>query len=837
MSDKKKEGTEGGLLARLGFSGWMLLSVGLAMLALHLCRNQGTFQHLSEWEFYLKGAGTVILLSETDALKSTGIEGTAIRSWNEFGPVKQAARTGDAGALASAIGKAGVRLIIVGADLREAGSAPAGSVLRRLAEFRPVEGFHALMIRPEGAIYEPAAPPDLPMAQMERLVALVRKELSSAEVKPAAPEEEEVEEGDGDFEVAVQLQGLEPTVVDKKSIYRIRQDLFASGRSSDLEKAALKAAAQIKKAYAKTMQGGEPLDRAMDRLRIELHVLYDFTLVQHLRGEMDSQAYWNYMDAAFEPGVHGVYINRLGPAKTQYLFHPRSKFRLPSDAVYWMRTSGKKIIERIVRDAGLGGTDALADKREITLDRFRTLHVIEEQPGGKLLPAFRGLPVVPAEEVNAASALAWGDGAARWLESSLKPDGTLAGGYLPDRDGETVDKPTDLTFDASRHLLAAMAFMDAFRLTGKREYETSFEKTLPVILGWLRACPGAAALSGKKKQLLGPDQILEVCGPLQRDGKPVAVEAWGQGGKDEKPVPNDMVLLFANTRAGTQEAALAGLLLIEEIQRHAVTRTEKDSGTLSLLKGIVKFILFMQREDGSFQSYFVSQSNAFYRGETVYGGLGAVMLLARARDLIKDREIDEALARAFAHYAKLLTDKVEALAAGEAAALKDRDAVRTIAWALTALSWAGLAAKDAAKGKEIVDAAQGFAESFQITPQSAPMADPDLAGGFVVNEHALPDYESISLTAGLLETAFLAGELGLHAERDKLIAAGTGGMRFAAQLQLRAPESTHFVPNPERADGGVRQSPLILRQRIDFAAALIGACAVFVRALQGGGEP
>jgi hypothetical protein len=634
----------------------------------------------------------------------------------------------------------------------------------------------------------------------------------------------------------VQLQGLAPTVVDKKNIYRIRQDLFASGRSPDLETAALKAAARIRKAYAKTMAGGPPLAEAAKGLMIELHVLYDFTLVQHLRGEMDSGAYWTYMDRAFEPGIHGVYINRLGPEKTQYLFRPRSRFRLPSDAVYWMRTSGKKIIERIVRDAGLGGVESLADKKEITVDRFRTLHVIEAQPGGKILPAFRGLPVVSPDEVSAASALSWGDGAARWLEASLKPDGTLAVGYLPDRDGETVEKPTDLTFDASRYLLAAMAFMDAARLTGKHRYETSFEKALPVILGWLRACPGAAA-AWKKKPLLDPAQVLEVCGPLQRDGRAAAVEAWGQGGKDEKPVPGDLVMLFANTRAGTQEAALAGLVLVEEIERHVATRTEKASPYLPLLKGIVNFLLFMQRQDGSFQSYFVSSNNAFYRGESVYGGLGAVMLLARARGLVKDKRLDGALDRACGYYAGLLSSKIAALTAGKAAAKKDRDAVRTVAWALLALSRAGLAVQDASRGKEVVTAALDFAERFQLNPASEPFVDPDLAGGFTVSGHALPDYESIFLTAGLLEAARLAGSLGLEAESRKLVEAGGAGLRFAAQLQLRAPEDTYFVPNPQRADGGVRQSPLILRQRIDFAAAMIFACAAFARSVQGGGEP
>jgi hypothetical protein len=831
MAGKPERKTEGGLLARLGFSGWMLLSVGLVMLALHLCRNQGTFQNLSEWDFFLRNAGTVILLSESDALKSTAAEGALIRSWDEFESVKQAARTGNAEALVSAMNKAGSRLIIVGTDLRQSGAAPPDSVLMRLAELRSVEGFHALMIRPEGALYEAAPPLDLSMEQMTRLVELVRKELASPEPKPAAPGADE-EEGEGDWEVAVQLQGLEPTVVDKKNIYRIRQDLFASGRSSDLETAALKAAAEIKRAYGETMADSGPLAQAMDRLRIELHVLYDFTLVQHLRGEMDSGAYWAYMDEAFEPGVHGVYINRLGPAKTQYLFRPRARFRLPSDAVYWMRTSGKKIVERIVRDAGLGGTEALADKKEITVDRFRTLHVIEAQPGGRVLLAVRGLPVVPPEEVNAESALSWGDGAARWLEKSLRPDGAMAVGYLPDRDSETLEKPADLTFDASRHLLAAMAFMDAFRLTGKSQYDTSFEKTLPVIHGWIRACPGAAAAS-KKKPLLDQGQILDVCGPLQRDGKAVAVEAWGQGGKNEKPVPDDLVMLFANTRAGTQEAALAGLLLIEEIQRRAQTRTEKAPDALVLLKGIVSFILFMQKEDGSFQSYFVSPNNAFYRGESAYGGLSAVMLLVAARDLVKDKRLDGALEKATGYYTDFLAGKIEALEAGMAAARKDRDAVRTIAWAIMALSRAGLALQDAARSKEVVTAALAFAGRFQIGPEP----DPDLAGGFVVDERALPDYESIFLTIGLLTAARLADSLGLEAEREKLVEAGGAGMRFAAQLQLRAPGGTSFVPNPQRTDGGVRQSPLILRQRIDFAAAMIGACSAFVQSLQETGKP
>ena len=840
MAESGRKQPEGGLLSRIGFSGWMLLGVGLAMLALHLCRNQGTFEHLDEWDFHLRGAGKVILLSGDETLGRTRAAGVTIVPWDRTPDVMARAAGTDAAALAGAVKAAGARLIIVGTDVVAAGRAPGGSVLGRLALFKPVDGFHALVIRPQGAVIELAAPPAISSGQMAKLLALVRRELSSGEDGRAAAEEGGAP-GGGDVEVAVQLQGLAPQVVDKKNVHMIREDLVASGRDASLEAAAVKAAAGIRKSYKDDFEKTEgPLSEALKRLTIELHVLYDLSLVQHVRGELDEAAYWKFMGAVLTPGVHGVYVNRLGPDTRGYLGKVHASFRLPSDAVYWMRTTGKKVLERTAKDMHLEGPDALAGRKDITLDRFRTVHAGEVAPGGPVVFRSMGLPLVGREDVGVEAVKAWGARAGRWLEERLKPDGTLAAAYLPDRDSETIEKTSDITFDASRPILSSLAFQGAQRLTGRAAYGQDLAESSIQILSWLKLCPGAraAALKGAAWK---PGQVLESCGPMQRDGTPAKVESWGQGGQDPKPVPENMVFLFSGTRAGLEETALAGILLAGRVLQFPAEeesqRKQVEASTLPIVEGIVEFVLFMQKADGSFHSYFVSENNAFYRSEDPEGGPAAVLFLAQAVHLVKDKRLKPALASALARHLGDLEERAAVLETGVPSKKKaEKDIVRTAGLGLVALAQAALALGDADAQARVVKAALEMM-SAQLDRAAHPFIEPAFEGGFACPADDVPDADSLILTQGLIRASAVAKALGMAEEEKKLAAAAASGMAFGAMLQLRLPESTFFVPAPKRADGGVRQSPLISRQRIDAAAWFIEACAAYVDVFGGEARP
>ena len=834
MPKKEKEDTGGGMLSRVGFSGWMLLTVGLSMLALHLCKNQGELPAVSEWDFFLRGAGKVIVISGDKDLLLTDAEGAELVSWKELPFIEKLGSAADAEALRDAIVKQGGRIIIVGSDMRTVGKtgAPGGTVLERLASFAAVRHFHPLMIKQEGALYELREDTVIAEETLRSLVSLVRKELERAGTRTGPDGGDKA--AAADFEVAVHVQGLKPTAVGKKHINRIRTDLFATGRGGDLETAALLAAGNIKKIFKQKYADREgDLEEAVGRYTLELHVLHDFTLVRHIRGEQSEPEFKRYLDLVFRPGIYGVYVNRLGKAGKDYLSRPRSRMRLPSDAVYWMRATGEKIIERIVKDMQLASAGDFEKNEKLTVDRFRTIHVTEKEPGGDIELLGMSVPLVSPAELEEENIRGRAAGAADWLGKSQRDDGSLTLSYMPDRDKDRFEKSTELTFDASRYIMASMAFLDAAELTGDEKYGAWFDKSLPTLLSWLKVCPGASA-AGDPEGAVKAAQVLELCGPVDRGGKPVAVETWGQGGKEEKAIPDDLVFVFGNTRAGLGDTALLGLALARDIAgSRGAARKDKMKELSGVLKGIASFVLFMQRSDGSFHGYFVDGKNAFYRGNDPSGGFFAMLFLLEAGKVLKDERLWEALENAVDFHVKLLADNVEKLRGATPLGKDQRKRILIdIAWGLISLSEFSMSRENEQVGRKVVELAQDVSASAQLSPLINPLVEPAFEGGFVARGQQVPDYRSIVMAEAMAAAALAAGHWTMQPQAARLEKAAKDGVKFSSQLQLSETTGSSFGPNPDRSDGGIRQSPVISRQRIDFSAYYVRACAKLLKLMK-----
>ncbi|MFH1434395.1 MAG: hypothetical protein ABIJ56_01640 [Pseudomonadota bacterium] len=831
MPKKEKEDTGGGMLSRIGFSGWMLLTVGLSMLGLHLCKNQGELPPVSEWDFFLRGAGKVVVMSGDKDLLKTDAQGAELVSWKELPAIETTAHGTDAGALRDAIVKQGGRIIIVGSDMRAAGKThvPGGTILERLASFAPVMHFHPLMIRRQGAVYELREEAVIEEKTLRSLVSLVRKELGREETRSGPDAAGKA--ADGDFEVAVHVQGLKPTAVGKQHVNRIRTDLFAAGRGGDLETAALLAAGQIKKIFNQKYADSEgDLKDVAGRCRLELHVAHDFTLVDHMRGEQSEPEFKSYLDLVFRPGIYGVYVNRLGKAEKEYLSRPRSRMRLPSDAVYWMRATGEKIVERIVKDMNLAGIRELEKNEKLTVDRFRTIHVTEKEPGGDIVLLSMSVPLVSPDDPGGENLRVRAAGAADWLGRSQRDDGSMTLSYMPDRDNDRFEKSTEVTFDASRYIMASMAFLDAAELTGDDKYGAWFDKSLPTLLSWLKACPGASA-AGDPEGIVKAAQVLELCGPVDRGGKPVAVETWGQGGDEEKAIPDDLVFVFGNTRAGLMDTALLGLALARDIAgSRGTARKDKLKELSPVLEGIAAFVLFMQRGDGSFQGYFVDSKNAFYRSNDLPGGFAALLFLLEAGKVLEDEKLAGALEQAVDFHVRLLEDNVEKLRGASPLSKNQRNRIlNDIAWGLASLSELSMSDDNEQVGRRVVELAGIVSASAQLSSRSNPLVEPAFEGGFVVKGQLVPDYNSIVMTGAMAAAALAAKRWAMLPEAEELERAAKDGIRFSSQLQLFEPACSSFGPDPGRAEGGIRQSPVISRQRIDFSACYVWACAKLLK--------
>jgi hypothetical protein len=778
---------------RSRFITWFLLGTGAVVAFLSLCQRQKTLEKLSQWEFHLRAAGKVLVLSDRDDLGSTRVPSLEMVPGDEEPELLELARGTDDEAFARALRDGGYGGVVVGTE-RVTGMP---SVQSRLARFRPGGHFHALMLRPDAGLYAPRGAPQVADEVLEYLVRAARLRLSGATAEACsagAPRPALAAYGRDGVEVALQIQGLKPKPVNTARASRIRRDLYAAGAGPSLIDAVMDAADGIVERFERAHAEREGrLVEALDRYRIELHVLHSFTLLEHTGEDGNAEELRAFLDRALEPGVTGLAVGWTPLREGRALGRKGFRLRLPADAVYWSRRNGTRIAERVLLDARLGKLEDLGKRPHVTLDAFRTIHVMETAPGGAITRMSRGMPAhLPHEDPTVLLARVAGK-----IASDMSEQGRFRQSYYPVRDLLWLGtSPRGGREDALAHGLGVMALDEAARALDDEALAGAADRALARMLGWLRACPdvvpGPAASGPGELPSLGQEQVLEHCGPVDVTGEPVAVSGWSPGGRHEAALPGGLVFVVHGGTARLGASALALIGLVEHIARQP--GPGRRARLVPLVRGLVEFILVMQRDDGSFRSHFVVEEH----GRAAFDEPGdaglALLALSRASTLLDDPRIEPALQRGFVEQARLVE-----------ASVPDGQPTRASCARLAGdVPWATFAAADAGV---------------------APGDGPRLLATLCLDPGGVPGARDVLAAAASAEALRLTGgqEARLH---DR--AAGTG-LKIAHMLVVTPGVNDHHLPVPGRAAGGVGRDLLDHHQGLESAFAVVALLTRIMR--------
>ncbi len=304
-------------------------------------------------------------------------------------------------------------------------------------------------------------------------------------------------------------------------------------------------------------------------------------------------------------------------------------------------------------------------------------------------------------------------------------------------------------------------------------------------------------------------------GPVDVTGRTVAVSGWGPGGREETAVPETLVFVLDGGSARLGTAALALLGLVEHVGRDP--GQGRRARLAPLVRGLVEFILMMQREDGSFQSHFVVKDHGLTSIDEPGDAGMALLALARASALIEEPRIEPALERGLAAHARL----VEAALSGGATPTACTRLAGHVPWMAFAAAQAGdlVPAAADATGQGVRVLASGCL----ITAEQAPSAG--LAGGHLGG--GMPGARDVLAAAASAE-ALLAGPAGdqdarVHEKALEL------GLQLALRLVVTPGVNDHFLPAPGRAAGGVGRDLVDHRQRLDASFAVVALLTRLVR--------
>jgi hypothetical protein len=224
----------------------------------------------------------------------------------------------------------------------------------------------------------------------------------------------------------------------------------------------------------------------------------------------------------------------------------------------------------------------------------------------------------------------------------------------------------------------------------------------------------------------------------------------------------------------------------------------------------------MQREDGTFNHYYVStrshyhgQRNSIYPGEILYA---VARLYGETKDPRYRTAFQESMRRNLAWFKGEMEQKEPD---GTYAEERRKELVQFQPWIAMAMEEMHRHDPD----PEYVEASNFVSEwildDFQYDETRAFF--PDTLGGYLKVLDELPAMHSFVYTEGTAASYMLARRAGSPPETiQKLRRGALLTARFILQMQVRKGENDYFFPNPEKAAGAVRYCTNHNKQRIDY---------------------
>jgi len=771
----------------------------------------------------VKNRGKILMLGNLDQ-ESFDTEGTDPVKVDPSSEIAKLLDKNDEKAFVQALDREGINSVAVDTSIVNPATLPEVTLKTRMSLFKPMEQMHPVYLCPDYAIYTRSKPETVSDETGRALVTLARQILLGQNPSSSSVPAEALSKKKST--VAVSIQGLSPIVNENTTSTnwkQFRRDLYYKHDGESLYDAALGAARVIRERFIKGHEAREGrLETAMQRLQVEIEIFRKPTRVASLQGALSDREYDQYLWRAIEMGIHGV-RGRTGE-KDRYL--------LPSSAIYWSRPTVSYFLSRLGRILyGKEGENRYKFKTDpsLVLQRFRTFHFLELAPGGKIVRLRRSVPPVDMDYVTRdilTDRISW---AVKWLTDNLNPrTNEFRYKYYPSQDiylsekNETMDK-----YNSVRHALAVYGMFMVYSELREKWVLDGAMQALKFITDRIVMGPDWHKPANARR--LPKELKSHAFGPPAAGGGTGSADIWrGPDGRD-LTIPGDMGYLRYdnNVKMGGNSGvvlALSELILVHE----GAEKKRLMEYYRSVLEALGRFLVFMQKPDGSFYHYFVAPGHHFYNTTTtIYPG-EIMFALARLYNLLGDQVYAETFRKAHYFYKNWFLEEIKKHRPdGTYEEARRIELVQAVPWISMAENEMYSMVRDPDYSDFGVFISEWMVDHFQFNDGRT--FYPAYLGGYYKIDTEMPAMHGCVYTEGTAAAYNLARSAG-YEDRAKAMGRSTLlGCRFAIQQIFVPGFNMHFLSHPERAAGGARYAINRTKLRIDYTYHTLSALVQALR--------
>jgi hypothetical protein len=235
-----------------------------------------------------------------------------------------------------------------------------------------------------------------------------------------------------------------------------------------------------------------------------------------------------------------------------------------------------------------------------------------------------------------------------------------------------------------------------------------------------------------------------------------------------------------------------------------------------ILKGLANFLLYMQKEDGTFHHYYVATQNSYYNQQnSIYPG-EILYALARLYGETGDERYKIAFKQSMnTNLAWFKREMEQKEPDGTYEENRRKELVQFQPWIAMGMEEMYRHDKDPAYVEASNLVSLWVMDTYQFNEKRA--FYPDYLGGYMKVLDELPAMHTFVYTEGTAASYMLARSakepmtIVNRLRKGALLSA-----RFILQQQIRKGENDYYYPNPDRAAGGIKYCMNHNKQRIDY---------------------
>jgi hypothetical protein len=698
-----------------------------------------------------------------DGVRGVKAKGTEIVGPADVKGMEQLLEGRDVAAVITALEKAGIEHVLVDPSITQRNPIPQNTVKNRLGLARPAGRLSATLMSTKLFLYELVDPlPELSQEARAALITIARAAAGAA---------------------GAEAPGKRPAILDRKGPWKgfltmrpvqDRHLSYHSGKADTLAQLAKKLGSKAAKYYDRRGYADRfgPISAALgEKITFEFEVVYD---EGKFIGPRDNIFLWRVI----EPGIYGFRVVLDGK------LHQLPPWYTVTNNFRTVRSMFELIIAKRAR------VDREFWKDEkLQIERFRTFHWREREPGGAIEDLYRASPGVPStKELDRERMIGVLKGLGDWLaDNQVYASGRYIYRYFPTKDRENDE------YNIVRHALGPFSMALTHEFAPDPKYKDKAEVGMKFMEDHLRW--GGAPRAGDGQI----DSSIDTWMGKPLPGEDVAILEF------EEP-PDD----GWSSKMGAVAVAILGYTQYKRVGWQLSQEREK------VLTGLANFLLYMQKKDGSFHHYYVAQRNKYYgTRNSIYPG-ELLYALGRLYGETRDERFRIAFKQSMQTNLDWFKNEMDQKEPdGTYAEERRKNLVQFQPWIAMAMEEMHRYDPDPAYVEASNLVSIWIADTYQFDETRAFF--PDYVGGYLKVLDELPAMHTFVYTEGTAASYVLARRAGADADVvQKLRHSALLSARFILQMQTRPGVNDYYYPNPDKAKGAVRYCMNHNKQRIDY---------------------